>query len=242
MAFIYATPDAKSADFVAQLAEARVVHGAFGCNDLMSVLIGVNDVIDLFETVYLADPTTSTANAVANELSARGTRLGQAIAALTANNGPNIIVSTIPRMNLTPYGRQQAALRPGLNVPNVLNQFSNAFNTALRTNIPNDGSRWGLVELDAIVNAAINNPDSYGLDNVRDAVCADGPAGLQQRAPPIWCPAATPTPGCGPAIAGSAGGRIRGWATLPAPGRRTTPSAAPRACAGSAIASRSPAW
>ncbi len=148
------------------------MHGEFSCKDLMSVMIGANDVIELFETVYLADPTSSTANAVTNELTARGARLGLAIAALTANNGPNFIVSTIPRMNQTPWGRQQAALRPDLNIGNVLDTFSNAFNTALRTNIPNDGSRWGLVELDAIVNAAINNPDSYDLDNVRDAVCA----------------------------------------------------------------------
>jgi hypothetical protein len=120
----------------------------------------------------LANPTNATANAVTNELSARGARLGQSIAALTANNGPNFIVSTIPRMNQTPWGQQQEALHPGLNVGNVLDNFSNAFNTALRTNIPNDGSRWGLVELDAIVNAAINNPGGYDLKNVRDAVCA----------------------------------------------------------------------
>lgn len=172
MAYIYAKPDAKSADFVAQVAEARVVHGEFGCKDLMSVLIGVNDVVELYETVYLADPTSATANAVTNELTARGARLGKAIAALTANNGPNFIVSTIPRMNQTPWGQQQEALHPGLNVGNVLDNFSNAFNTALRTNIPNDGSRWGLVELDAIVNAAINNPEGYGLKNVRNVVCA----------------------------------------------------------------------
>lgn len=171
-AFIFAKPEAKSADFAVQLAEARVVHGAFGCNDMMSVLVGANDVVELFETVYLADPTSSTATAVTNELSARGARLGKAIAALTADNGPNIIVSTIPRMNQTPWGRQQAALRPNLNIGNVLDNFSKAFNTALRTNIPNDGSRWGLVELDAMVNAAVGEPDNYGLDNVTAAVCA----------------------------------------------------------------------
>jgi len=172
MAYIFARPEAKSADFVAQVAAARVVHGAFGCKDMMSVLIGVNDVVELFETVYLADPTPDTAQAIEKDLEARGKRLGLAVKALTASNGPNIIVSTIPRMNQTPYGRQQAALWPGLNVPNVLSQFSDAFNTALRTNIPNDGSRWGLVELDAIVNAAVNNPGDYNLNNVRDAVCA----------------------------------------------------------------------
>jgi hypothetical protein len=171
-AFSYAAPGAKSADFLTQLAEARVVHGAFGCNDMMSVLIGANDVIDVYENRYRDNPTSDNANALTNELSARGARLGQAIAALTANNGPNIVVSTIPLMNLTPYARQQAIDRPAIDATNVLNQFSNAFNTALRINIPNDGSRWGLVELDAIVNAAVNNPGTYDLDNVTQAVCA----------------------------------------------------------------------
>ena len=170
-AFSYAAPGAKAADFLTQLAAARVVHGQFGCNDLMSVLIGANDVIDLFETTYLADPTSSTATAITNELSARGARLGKAITALTDNNGPSIIVSTIPLVNLMPYALQQNAARPGLNILNVLNNFSNAFNTAVRVNIPNDGSRWGLVELDALLQAGVNNPGNYGLTNVTDAVC-----------------------------------------------------------------------
>ena len=170
-AFSYAAPGAKSADFLTQLAAARVMHGPLDCNDLMSVLIGANDVIDLFETTYLADPTSSTATAITNELSARGARLGKAITALTDNNGPSIIVSTIPLMNLTPWARQWNIDRPGINALNVLNDFSNAFNTALRVNIPNDGSRWGLVELDALLQAGFNNPGNYGLTNVTDAVC-----------------------------------------------------------------------
>jgi len=170
-AFTYAAPGAKAADFLTQLAAARVRFGEFGCNDLMSVLIGANDVIDLFETVYLADPTSDTANAITNELTARGARLGQAITALTDNNGPSIIVSTIPLVNLMPYALQQNAVRPGINTLNVLNDFSVAFNTALRINIPNDGSRWGLVELDALVQAGVNNPGDYGLNNVTNAAC-----------------------------------------------------------------------
>lgn len=170
-AFSYAAPGAKADDFAAQVAEARVVHGAFGCNDLMSVLIGANDVIDLYETVYVPNPTPATATAVSNELSARGARVGQVVTALTANNGPNVIVSTIPLMSVTPYALQQAIARPGINAVNVLNQFSNAFNTALRTHIPNDGTRWGLVELDALLNAAVNNPGGYSLVNITQAVC-----------------------------------------------------------------------
>ena len=171
-AFNYAAPGAKSADFLTQLAAARVVHGPFSCNDLMSVLIGANDVFELFETVYLADPTSSTATAITNELSARGASLGKAIAALTDNDGPNIIVATIPLVNLTPWARQLNIDRPGIDTGGVLRQFSDAFNTALRVNIPNDGSRWGLVELDALLQAGFNNPDTYGLGNVQDAVCS----------------------------------------------------------------------
>lgn len=170
-AFSFAAPGAQSADFLTQLAAARGVHGPFGCNDLMSVLIGANDVFDLFENVYLADPTSSTATAITNELSARGARLGKEIAALTDNDGPNIIVSTIPLVNLTPWARQWNIDRPDIDALGVLRQFSDAFNTALRVNIPNDGSRWGLAELDALLQAGFNNPDNYGLNNVRDAVC-----------------------------------------------------------------------
>ena len=148
------------ADFEAQVAAARAVHGSFGCHDLMSVLIGANDVIDLFENVYLPNPTSANKTAVLNELTARGARLGQLIAALTDNNGPNFIVSTAPLMNLTPYAAQMAIAFPNADVRNALHDFSENFNTALRVNIPNDGSRWGLVELDALRHP----PDPVGAD------------------------------------------------------------------------------
>jgi len=170
-AFIYAKPGAKVDDFVTQVADARVAHGQFGCHDLMSVLIGANDVIDLFENVYLPNPTSANKTAVENELTARGRRLGEAIAALTDNNGPNFIVSTMPLMNLTPYAAQKAVAYPNANVRNALHDFSDAFNTSLRVNIPNDGSRWGLVELDALLQAGVNNPGTYNLTNVTDAAC-----------------------------------------------------------------------
>jgi outer membrane lipase/esterase len=175
-AFNYAEPGAKADDIATQLAAAGAAHGRFGCHDLVSVLLGANDVIDLYENVYLANPTPATANTVTNELSARAARLGRAIAAMTDNNAANAIVSTIPMMNLTPYARQQALLHPSANAPGVLSQFSTAFNNSLRLNIPNDGTRWGLVELDAMTSAAVNNAAGYGLTNVMQAVCtADAP-------------------------------------------------------------------
>lgn len=170
-AFIYAQPEAKSTDFAAQVAEARARHGDFGCNDLLSVMIGVNDVIELFETQYLPNPTSANATAITNELIARGRRLGQSITALTGRNGSNIIVSTIPLMNQTPYGLKKAAENPGKNVLNVLNNFSAQFNTSLRTSIPNNGAYWGLVELDAFVNAVVGDPSRFDVTNWTEAVC-----------------------------------------------------------------------
>ncbi len=173
-AFIFAVPGAKADDFVAQVAAARVAHGSFGCHDLMSVLIGTNDVVDLFENVYLANPTSATRAQVNDELTARGQRLGRAITDLTANNGPNIVVSTIPLMNLTPYAALQRVAHPNADVQNVLHDFSQTFNTALRVSIPNDGSRWGLVELDALIQAGVNHPGTYNLNNTSDAACLPG--------------------------------------------------------------------
>jgi outer membrane lipase/esterase len=174
---IYAAPGAKTEDLIAQLERALVENGPFSNTDLFTVLVGANDVLDLYERVYLADPTADTASAINAVLQERGVALGRFINKLTRAdvgdvNGPKLIVSTIPLMNLTPYAINEAALRPTANVRSVLQGFSNTFNTAMRVTIVNDGRFIGLVELDGILNAAVTNPGNYGLVNVTQAVCA----------------------------------------------------------------------
>jgi hypothetical protein len=173
---VYAKEGAKVDDLVTQLAKAVDANGgnSFGNTDLFTVLVGANDVLDLYQNVYLPNPTTDTYNAVINELQARGRRLGQFVNDLTRVDvaGPKVIVSTIPLMNLTPYALQQAIARPDAGVLNALNQFSQTFNTAMRVTIVNDGRFIGLVELDAILNAGVDNPSRYGLTNIAQAVCA----------------------------------------------------------------------
>jgi hypothetical protein len=172
---IFAAPGAKVDDLAAQLALARETFGSsFGDTDLFTVLVGANDVLDLFQNVYLPNPTTESYNAVIAELQARGTRLGRFVNDLTRldASGPKVIVSTIPQMNLTPYALQQAAARPDVGVLNALYQFSQTFNTAMRVTIVNDGRFIGLVELDALLNAGVGDPERYGLTNVTQAVCA----------------------------------------------------------------------
>jgi hypothetical protein len=182
---IYAAPGAKVADIPAQLEAARLVNGSFSNTDLFTLLVGTNDVVDVFENIYLADPTGNGFSAGMRELRLRGVRLAAFVNELTRAdvgdvNGPKIIVSTIPRIDQTPYGRNQAAAYPSLGVLNVLSQFSQAFNTAFRAGdsangfagIVNDGRFIGLVELDAIINFGFTDPRAYGLTNTLNPVCA----------------------------------------------------------------------
>jgi hypothetical protein len=180
---IYAVPGAKVDDMPAQLLRARLANdGEWSNSDLFLVLVGVNDVLDLYQNVYLANPGTESYDAAIAELTARGVRLAQFINTLTRVEvtGPKVIVSTIPLMNQTPYAIKQAALHPGLDVLGVLNDFSKTFNTAMRAGdrangyggIVNDGRFIGLIELDGILNAGVSNPLNYGLTNITQAVCA----------------------------------------------------------------------
>jgi len=185
---IFAQAGAKVADMPTQLAAARLVAGReFSNTDLFTLLVGANDVIEVYQTIYLADPTTNGYNAGLAELTRRGVRLAAFVNELTRANvgdiyGPKIVLSTIPLMNLTPYAIQEAVNRPGLDVLNVLYQFSTAFNTALRagdqqnnfSGIVNDGRFIGLIELDALLgspNGIANNPGGYGVINTLQAAC-----------------------------------------------------------------------
>jgi hypothetical protein len=181
---IYAEPQAKVSSLAAQLARAAADNGSFSNTDLFTVLIGANDVLEVYQTIYLADPGNDALNAGLTEIRARGVRLAAFVNELTRANvgdvtGPKLIVSTIPLISQTPYARQQAIDRPGLPVLSVLSQLSAAFNTALRagdrqngfSGIVNDGRFIGLVELDALVNAGFNDPSRYGLVNSLQPVC-----------------------------------------------------------------------
>jgi len=183
---IYAEKEAKVSSLVGQLARAAAAaNGSFSNTDLFTVLVGANDVLDVYQNIYLLNPGADALNAGLAELRLRGVRLAAFVNELTRANigdvtGPKVIVSTIPLMNQTPYARQEASARPGVPVLDVLNQFSVAFNTALRagdrqngfSGIVNDGRFIGLVELDALVNAGFNDPSRYGLVNSLQAVCA----------------------------------------------------------------------
>lgn len=179
---IYAVPGAKVDDLPQQLEAARLVNGSFSSTDLFMVLVGANDVLDIYENLYRPNPTPENYNAAIAELQARGVRLAAFVNQLSRADvgditGPKVLISTIPLMNLTPYARSQAIAYPNIQAWNTLLAFSQALNTAMRAGngtrngIVNDGRFIGLVELDSLLNAGYNNPASYGLVNTLYPVC-----------------------------------------------------------------------
>jgi phospholipase/lecithinase/hemolysin len=170
-AWTFAVPGAKSADFVAQYAAAQARFGPLGPRDVMTVLFGANDVLDDVLPRFLANPTTDNGNALVAELRQRGVTLANELNAIMTNCGPKLIVSTMPLVNLTPYALQLQRNNPSVPIFSWLQQFSNSFNSGLRTTMINDGALWGLVELDALLSAGVSNPGNYGLVNVTQAAC-----------------------------------------------------------------------
>ncbi len=134
------------------------------------------------------------------ELQKRGERLGLQINALT-QLGPRVVLSTIPLMGLTPYALREAITSGDAQRSALLTNFSNAFNTAVRVNIVNDGRFIGLVELDALINAGFNNPTQYGLTNVTPGVCSV-PLPNCSTNTLVATTAMPPPPGCGQATCG----------------------------------------
>ena len=76
--------------------------------DLVTVLIGANDVIDLYENVLPGQPHVADSRPSSHQrIDARAAPCSaSAINAFTAL-GPKVILSTIPLMNLTPYALRQ---------------------------------------------------------------------------------------------------------------------------------------
>ena len=94
-------------------------------------------------------------------MTAQGTALAATVNTI-ANAGAKVLLLTIPDMSLSPFGYAEAQ-RGDFDRAKVLSDMTVAFNTALRANIINDGSKIGLVLVDDLVHQAAYNPSAFGL-------------------------------------------------------------------------------
>jgi phospholipase/lecithinase/hemolysin len=165
-----AVAGAKAADLDAQI-DAELAAASPTSKDLFTVMIGLHDVIEVYETfagdkTCDSDPTVNTP--MEEELRARGRHAADQVNRLI-DAGARIIVSTVQDLGLSPYARTRDAASPGQAA--LLTCLTASYNARVRVDILQDGRYWGLVLADDLVSALTRVPSAYGLSNVTDAAC-----------------------------------------------------------------------
>ncbi len=164
---IWAQPGAMVADLSAQI-DRQLNEGGFAPDDLVTVLVGANDVVAQFELYPAQGEDQLTAN-----LAAAGAQLATEVNQIAAY-GAKVIIVTVPNIGLTPFGGDRSAGSVDTN-PALLSRLSNKFNDALLSHLLNDGHKIGLVQLDeylqAIDTSSIQGLSSSTFTNTIAAEC-----------------------------------------------------------------------
>jgi outer membrane lipase/esterase len=161
---IQAQPNTRAADLTTQIAAFGTAGYSFQDKDLVTVLTGQNDVFDKFAQVRDPVAPISEAQAVA-DVEALGAFVATQVNAI-ANAGARVIVSTIPDLGLTPFGRATAADAA------LLSHLSDRFNKKMVIGLINDGHKIGLVKLDEQLQIMAK----AGSAIATDIACAPTPA------------------------------------------------------------------
>jgi len=139
--------------------QGDIGHDALGSNDLVTVWVGMNDVIE----IYKDSVTYSSTVDKTTEAEARGERLARLINSIT-DTGARVLVAQVFEMGSTPWAKAQ-----GTSEAKLMTSISDAFNQGLRTVLLNDGSKIGLLTF----NDAIANLVQYGNYETTEAACDD---------------------------------------------------------------------
>ncbi len=168
---LFAAAGAKVADLPGQI-DAKLAADAFTGTDLVTMLIGVNDVLEQY-ALFSGSYTGTSAQrevlraALTAELEMRGAELAAQVNRV-ANLGAKVIVSTIPDLGLSPFAIAEEAASPGR--ARLLTDLSADFNTAMRVTIENNGRKIGLVTADDLVRRVANGSGSF--TDFERAACA----------------------------------------------------------------------
>ena len=162
---ILATPGAKVADLAQQI-DRQLAAGPLTARDLVTVMVGANDLIDLYRTY-----PTNNVDALIAESDRLGQELGRQVNRLV-DSGARVLVATVFNLAATPFGRAEKASDTTFDRGALLAAMVQNFNASLRTTIVNDGRRLGIVLADALFDNYLRLPALGGFVNVSDPVCA----------------------------------------------------------------------
>lgn len=162
---IFATAGAKVADVAVQV-DQQVTAGGFGNRDLVTVLVGANDVLEQ----YAQYPSVG-----AEQLKAQLRLSGAALATQVnriGNLGGKVLISNVPDIGVTPYALAQKAAFSDTDRAALLTALTAAFNEGMRANLINDGRMIGLLLTDELIDAISKNGSGNGYVNVTLAACS----------------------------------------------------------------------
>ncbi len=143
-------------DDVVQKVAAFQAGDTFNGNDIVTIWVGMHDVLNEYQANGTGDETV-----LLEDMKAQGTTLANTVNAIAAA-GAKVILLTIPDMSYTPFAFTESQ-RGDFDRIKLLSDMSTQFNLGLRSNIVNDGSKIGLVLVDDLVRNATRSPSSYGL-------------------------------------------------------------------------------
>lgn len=153
----------KVADLAGQI--AAVQGNALGELDLALVMIGMNDILEL----YAQYPATGR-DALVAEARVRGAALGAQVNQL-ALRGPAVVVLTVPDIGLSPFAQGQNTSTGDPTRSALISQLVEVFNNRMSVELINDGRLIGLVYADIELQNHVRFAPSFGLTNVVTPAC-----------------------------------------------------------------------
>ena len=170
-AFNYARAGAKVADAVGQVNVWLSQGNSFGPTDLVTVMVGQNDIIEIYEA-YKALPTDQQTLDAQNAAVTAALNRGKTLAALftnvitnSSNKKARALYVVIPDVGKTPYGLSQPDGGTLLSRMTFGLKSYEGFNLGLRDNIANNGRSLGLVDGYNLFFNLTNNTENYANNN-----------------------------------------------------------------------------
>lgn len=164
----WAAPGARVAEVAAQV-DAQIAAGGFRDKDIVTLMVGVNDIVELYGQY---DGTNE--EALLAEVRERGNRTGLIVNRLIAL-GAKVVVSNIPNLGYSPFAVKANAANPGSDRAGVLSRLSSTFNERLGVTILIDGRYVALAQTDQRILAINRSPASFVVGNTTDVACATPP-------------------------------------------------------------------
>lgn len=137
---------------------------SFHNDDLATVLIGANDVLQAY-----ANFPAESEDTLLERVRSAGERAAERVNDL-ASNGARVLISTMPDMGQTPFAKAEDQEHGDVR-SKLLSRMSREFNQSLRLKIINDGSKIGLLMADDLQHSMVKVPSAYGLIDTDTAVC-----------------------------------------------------------------------